>query len=272
MPQWMTSLLRDDVSRPNPSCISATTRSRDGSASCSATARPITPAPMMRTSISSMGTTIATISPLQVLSVAGTAMPERAQQARQRPLVVIGADAIPRLTQFCRETARRLLLVADVNTYHAIGEAVEAGLRGIGCEVRAVVFRGGEVVADAHHLLRVFLASGGTDLAFVSVGSGTITDITRFVSHRTGGSFISVPTAPSVDGYTSIGAPLIVDGIKTTANAHAPLAIFADLAALCAAPQRMIAAGFGDMLGKHTSVADWRLAHLLWDLPYDESI
>src|SRR5208283_4306859 len=133
-------------------------------------------------------------------------------------------------------------------------------------------FRGGEVVADAHHLLRVFLASGGTDLAFVSVGSGTITDITRFVSHRTGGSFISVPTAPSVDGYTSIGAPLIVDGIKTTANAHAPLAIFADLAALCAAPQRMIAAGFGDMLGKHTSVADWRLAHLLWDLPYDESI
>ncbi|HYW84149.1 MAG TPA: iron-containing alcohol dehydrogenase, partial [Spirochaetia bacterium] len=53
---------------------------------------------------------------------------------------------------------------------------------------------------------------------------------------------------------------------------HAPLAIFADLAALCAAPRRMIAAGFGDMLGKHTSVADWRLAHLLGDLPYDESI
>jgi glycerol-1-phosphate dehydrogenase [NAD(P)+] len=65
---------------------------------------------------------------------------------------------------------------------------------------------------------------------------------------------------------------LIVDGVKTTANAQAPLAIFADLATLCAAPQRMIAAGFGDMLGKHTSVADWRLAHLLWDLPFDESI
>ncbi|MFI5368825.1 MAG: sn-glycerol-1-phosphate dehydrogenase, partial [Spirochaetia bacterium] len=186
---------------------------------------------------------------------------------------VIGVDAIPRLTQFCRETGRRrLLLVADAHTYPALGEAVEAALRQIGCEVRTVVFRDGEVVADAHHLLRVFLAAGGTDLAFVSVGSGTITDITRFVSHRTGCSFISVPTAPSVDGYTSIGAPLIVDGIKTTANAHAPLAIFADLAALCAAPRRMIAAGFGDMLGKHTSVADWRLAHLLWDLPYDESI
>lgn len=200
-------------------------------------------------------------------------MPDLTQHTPQRPLVVIGADAIPRLTQYCTETGRRrLLLVADENTYPALGEAVEAALRGIGCEVSAVVFRGGEVVADAHHLLRVLLASGGAGLAFVSVGSGTITDIARFVSHRTGGSFISVPTAPSVDGYTSIGAPLIVDGIKTTANAHAPLAIFADLAALCAAPRRMIAAGFGDMLGKHTSVADWRLAHLLWDLPYDEAI
>ena len=200
-------------------------------------------------------------------------MSERSQQPPQRPIVVIGADAVPRLGQFCRETGRRrLLLVADANTYQAIGETVEATLRGTGAEVRSVVFKGGEVVADAHHLLRVLLAAGGADLTFISVGAGTITDITRFVSHRTGGSFISVPTAPSVDGYTSIGAPLIVDGIKTTAHAHAPLAIFGDLPTLCAAPRRMIAAGFGDMLGKHTSVADWRLAHLLWDLPYDESI
>jgi len=200
-------------------------------------------------------------------------MPELAHHAPPRPLVVIGTDALPRLQQFCRETGRRrLLLVADSRTYHAAGEAVESALRGIGCEIRAIVFTGGEVVADAPHVLRVLLATDGVDLTFLAVGSGTITDITRFVSHRTGCPFISVPTAPSVDGYTSRGAPLIVDGVKTTANAQAPLAIFADLATLCAAPQRMIAAGFGDMLGKHTSVADWRLAHLLWDLPFDESI
>jgi glycerol-1-phosphate dehydrogenase [NAD(P)+] len=200
-------------------------------------------------------------------------MPEHVHTGPQRPLVVIGMDAIPRLKQYCRETGRRrLLLVADSNTYRAVGETVESALRGIGCEVKTIVLTGGEVVADAPHVLRVLLASGGDDLTFLAVGSGTITDIVRFVSHRTGSSFISIPSAPSVDGYTSIGAPLIVDGVKTTANAHAPLAIFADLAALCAAPQRMIAAGFGDMLGKHTSVADWRLAHLVWDTPFDESI
>jgi glycerol-1-phosphate dehydrogenase [NAD(P)+] len=191
----------------------------------------------------------------------------------QRPLVVIGTDAIPRLQQYCRETGRRrLLLVADSHTYPAAGETAERALRGIGADVKTIVFTGAEVVADASHVLRVLLAAGGADLTFLAVGSGTITDIVRFVSHRTGCSFIAIPTAPSVDGYTSIGAPLIVDGVKTTADAHAPLAIFADLATLTAAPQQMIAAGFGDMLGKHTSVADWRLARLLWDLPFDESI
>jgi glycerol-1-phosphate dehydrogenase [NAD(P)+] len=141
-----------------------------------------------------------------------------------------------------------------------------------GCEVRKVVFTSQDVRADAHHILRVLLASDRADVTFLAVGSGTITDITRFVSHRTGSPFISVPTAPSVDGYTSIGAPLIVDGVKLTALAHAPIAIFADLTALSSAPQRMIAAGFGDMLGKYTSAADFRLGHLLWDQPFDQSI
>ena len=106
----------------------------------------------------------------------------------------------------------------------------------------------------------------------MAIGSGTITDITRFVSHRTGAAFISMPTAPSVDGFASIGAPLIVDGVKETIICHTPTAIFADVTTLAAAPRGLIAAGFGDMLGKLTSIADWRLGQLLWDEPYDEAI
>ncbi|MBC7256953.1 MAG: iron-containing alcohol dehydrogenase, partial [Chloroflexi bacterium] len=44
---------------------------------------------------------------------------------------------------------------------------------------------------------------------------------------------------------------------------------FADLEALRRAPRPMIAAGFGDMLGKYTCLADWHLGALLWDEPYD---
>jgi glycerol-1-phosphate dehydrogenase [NAD(P)+] len=59
---------------------------------------------------------------------------------------------------------------------------------------------------------------------------------------------------------------------KRTVNAQGPQAIYAHLPTLCAAPPPMVAAGFGDMLGKHTSLADWRLGHLLWDEPYDASV
>ena len=65
---------------------------------------------------------------------------------------------------------------------------------------------------------------------------------------------------------------MIIEGVKKTVYCHAPIAIFGDISTLCAAPQPMIAAGFGDMLGKYTSIADWRLGRLLWDEPYDEAI
>jgi glycerol-1-phosphate dehydrogenase [NAD(P)+] len=104
------------------------------------------------------------------------------------------------------------------------------------------------------------------------VGAGTLTDITRFISHRMGQSFISLPTAPSVDGFPSIGAPLVLAGVKRTIICHPPVAIFGDLKTLCHAPHNLIAAGFGDMVGKYTSVADWALGSLLWDEPFDADI
>ncbi len=139
-------------------------------------------------------------------------------------------------------------------------------------DLKQIVFTGEEVVADAAHVLDVLVEADRQDRIYIAVGSGTLTDITRFASHRTKTSFISVPTAPSVDGFASIGAPLIIHGVKITVICHAPMALFADINTLANAPQAMIAAGFADMLGKLTSIADWRIGRLVWDEPYDESI
>ena len=194
--------------------------------------------------------------------------------AQTRPQsVTIDTQATTNLLDHCRtHHLSKLLLVADQNTYGVLGQAVEANLKEQGIDLITVVFASQEVVADAHHILEVLVAADREARTYVAVGSGTITDITRFTSWRTGNPFISMPTAPSVDGFTSLGAPLIIGGVKTTILTHSPSAIFADLDTLSAAPRAMIAAGFGDMLGKYTSVADWRLGRLLWDEPYDESI
>jgi glycerol-1-phosphate dehydrogenase [NAD(P)+] len=120
--------------------------------------------------------------------------------------------------------------------------------------------------------MRVMVQTPPGDQTYIAVGTGTITDIVRYVSFRTRNPFIAVPTAPSVDGFVSSVAPLVVGGIKETFIAQGPLAVFADLKTSIQAPPPLKAAGFGDMAGKWTSLADWKLGHLLWDEPYDAEI
>ncbi|MEZ4660505.1 MAG: iron-containing alcohol dehydrogenase [Caldilineaceae bacterium] len=187
--------------------------------------------------------------------------------------IYIGPTAIESLIQYCRRVNHgRLLMVADRNTYAALGQRVEDALRNASFDLKTVLLTSDEVVADAHNILQILIAANNEGRTFLAVGSGTITDLTRFTSHRTGVPFIAMPTAPSVDGFTSIGAPTIVRGVKKTLVSQPPAAIFVDIETLAGAPQRLLAAGFGDMMGKFTSAADFRLGRLLWDEPYDEEI
>jgi glycerol-1-phosphate dehydrogenase [NAD(P)+] len=187
--------------------------------------------------------------------------------------VIISENAIHPLIEFCTSLHReRLALVADMNTYHALGQELEERLPDSGFAARTILLHGEEVVADANAILQVLLHANEGEQLFLAVGSGTITDIVRFVCHKLGADFVSVPTAPSMDGYVSSVASLVIEGMKKTLPAKPPMALFAHLPTLCAAPGDMIAAGFGDVIAKYTSLADWKLAHLLWDTAYDEAI
>ncbi len=192
--------------------------------------------------------------------------------ARRLP-VYVGDDALDRLTAFCSERSlRSLALIADPNTYAALGAAAEQALTAMGADVRTVILQGDDIGVDAHSIYQLLMGLDKAPRTFVAVGSGTVTDVARFTSHRTNADFISLPTAASVDGYTSIGAPMIVDGAKVTVSCQGPVGVFAHLPTLCGAPRALTAAGFGDLVAKLTSVADWQIGHLLWDEPYDAEI
>ncbi len=188
--------------------------------------------------------------------------------------IYVGKDAISQMLAYVSaQQLTRFVLVADTNTFKALGERVESALKTQGAEVTSIVHPGDHIVhADEYHLIQTFIQAPTGPYTFIAVGSGSITDITRFVSHRSGRPFIGMPTAPSVDGFTSIGAPIILAGVKTTLLCQAPLAVFADVDVLRQAPHKLIAAGYGDMVGKITSLADWSMGRLLWDEPFDESI
>ena len=80
----------------------------------------------------------------------------------------------------------------------------------------------------------------------------------KFSSFQLGLDYMVFATAPSMDGFVSIGAALITDYVKTTYQAHVPLAVIGDTDILAAAPMEMITAGLGDILGKYTCLLDWK--------------
>lgn len=189
-----------------------------------------------------------------------------ADDSVHQPVVYIGDDAAHALVVYAREQGlQHLALVADANTRAALAARVAERLADAGLDVVMLLAPGPEpVVADERRLIAVMLAAPPGELAFVAVGSGTVTDIARFVSFHTRNRFISLPTAASMDGYATSNNAINQGGLKVSVPGHAPEAIFCDLPALAAAPRAMNAAGLGDTLAKFTSVNDLRLGHLVW--------
>lgn len=177
----------------------------------------------------------------------------------------VGSGVMQELPGILRDLgASHIFLVADNYTYEAAGRQVEQLLDQAGLAYHKRVFQTETpLVPNEYALGSVLAAMTSQDDMLLAVGSGTLNDVTKYVSARTGVPYVIAATAPSMDGYASTVAPTILDGFKTTLPAVYPAAIVADVDILKDAPMPMLTAGFGDIIGKFTSLADWRLSHQL---------
>ncbi len=163
--------------------------------------------------------------------------------------------------------AGRWHLVADATTWALAGPALSAQLRNAGISHVLHVMDDARPAPTMEAVEALHAALDGSTAA-LALGAGTINDLVKMAAHRAGIPYAAVATAPSMNGYTSAIAALLEDGVKTTRPCTPPIAVVADIDLLAAAPYRMIAAGFGDLISKPVSQADWLLAHHLTDAPY----
>ncbi len=182
-------------------------------------------------------------------------------------------DITSEVISICRTRRYRCVtVISDSNTFPIAGNQLCRELRADGIPMQSIILSGSRLFTDQQAVMSVLIDLNPVTDVIVAVGSGTITDIVRFISHRKNIDFISVPTAPSSDGYSSSSAPVMFRGYKRSFRCHAPISIVTSLALLTEAPGAMIVAGFGNVVGKITALADWKLAHLILDKPYDERI
>ena len=169
------------------------------------------------------------------------------------------------------------LLVADRNTWEAAGKAVARAFSEEGFDTAEVLLfdEPQQVHADQAHVDAVKQRLGQEDLVAVAIGAGSLNDIVKLASYECEKPYCCVPTAPSVDGYTSPNAPITIQGFKQTIPCAPPQLVIADVTVLRNAPMAMISSGYGDMVAKITGGADWLIADALgveavdrkvWDL------
>lgn len=171
--------------------------------------------------------------------------------------VFIENGAIKRLSELYPD-CKNILIAADENTFAAAGEKVLSAL--YNRHVKQVIFSGKNVlIPDEKAIEEVNNNIDGVEL-IVGIGSGVMQDLCKYVSFFSGIPYLIVATAPSMDGYASDGAAMILKGMKETVKAGLPRAIIADTEVLKNAPLEMIKAGYGDIIGKYSALCDWKLS------------
>ncbi|HAT52700.1 MAG TPA: hypothetical protein DCS80_05430 [Betaproteobacteria bacterium] len=165
------------------------------------------------------------------------------------------------------EFGSHIFVICDPNTRLAMGESIIANLRS---NLKVTEF----VLPETPHpdVETIDLIMGQvTDPSIsgvISVGSGSICDLGKMVSHKLDLPYAVFGTAPSMNAYTSVNASITEHGHKKTLAASAARGVFLDLDVLAAAPHRLIASGFADSICRTTTQTDWLAAHLILGKPY----
>ena len=178
--------------------------------------------------------------------------------------IEVASGSLTKIADLIRQDGfTKPFIIADCNTHKVAGERLLELLAEAEINFSSYVFADQELIPDEMALGKLGMNYDPTCDLVIAVGSGTLNDLSRFFSHRLGLPYYIVATAPSMDGYASSGAALIRNNLKTTFECQMPRAIIADLDVIRTAPKEMIAAGFGDVIGKYTCLADWKLSAII---------
>ena len=190
----------------------------------------------------------------------------------QRKLVparlILAGDAAERLAAAVAEVVPRgrVGVLFDTRTRKVAGERCLAALARANLEPSAhlVADRGDrDPICDDATERR--LLSELPELEFLlGVGSGTVSDLTKWVAFERGVPAAIFGTAASMNGYAAANVAPSIDGVKSLFSARAHRFVAADPAVLAAAPLRLTCAGLGDIIAKSVSTADWKMNELLF--------
>ena len=181
--------------------------------------------------------------------------------------VEIGSGAIMTLPDYVRRFRyHKPYILCDDITWKIAGQQCAELLRSDGIDACSHVLR--HTGFDEATLGEIVVSLPTETDLMIGVGTGSITDMTRYASFRLGLPCFTVATGAPMDGFAAGIGIMNVGGMKRTMQAHCSELIIGDTDILKNAPFRMTVAGFGDLIGKITCLNDWQLSRIINDEHY----
>ncbi|MFH1969175.1 MAG: iron-containing alcohol dehydrogenase [Verrucomicrobiota bacterium] len=165
---------------------------------------------------------------------------------------------------FCGKTTA---IIADKRTCAAAGKVLNDSLAAQGWQVDNLIIPdsadGKEPICD-DNTLDYLLNRLPKRNFYIAVGSGVISDLTKWAACKTGKPYAVLATAASMNGYSSANIAPTIKGVKRLVDGTCPLVIMAVPSIFNQAPYKLTTAGLGDVLAKPVSITDWRVSNLLF--------
>jgi len=179
-----------------------------------------------------------------------------------------GENAAQIMAEDCRAVYgdRPVLMLSDPETHAVAGAELETCLQTAGVNLETYQFDSHPVATAA--LIETVRGVSGDKALIISVGSGTVNDLGKYSASEDQIDFWCLPTAPSMNGYTSAIAAIKVRGVKRTLPATPPQRIYAIPRVIQQAPLKLRQAGFCDVLAKVVSDIDWQCESMLFSDSY----
>ena len=171
----------------------------------------------------------------------------------------IGKGAINALPGYMKKYGyKKAYILCDRITYDIVGRKLEGLIAEEGLSSHTLIIK--HMGFDEATLGEIVINKSDDCDLMIGCGTGSITDMLRYSSFKLGLPCFTVATGAPMDGFSASVGIMNVNNLKATMPAHSTEVIIGDTDILSGAPFRMTVAGYGDLIGKVSSLNDWRIA------------
>jgi len=154
------------------------------------------------------------------------------------------------------ENIEDVMFILDENMYKMLHENIEDIIKNLDITSNYKIIEPNTKIED---LISISYSLDSKIELLVGIGGGSIIDRTKYISYLKKIPWLSVPTSPSNDGFSSPLSSLYINNKRVSVPAKMPYGIVIDTDIIMNCPIHMLISGIGDSVSNITAVYDMNL-------------